>query len=219
VWADAGWTSSGEFLGTGFVALSKREFRPFEEARALLKRFGGKDPAKGHVLFETGYGPSGLPHIGTFGEVSRNRGRQAGLHRHGVMRVPFILAGPNPRRDQNGEFIQICGDGAIEAQIFADLLHSIGKNRAAEPGIEGAAQATARAFDDALGRGALLRAHAILRQFGEARFLGRAHAGFLIFIAAESGAPRRMGQARQRQWGGQASACLPGRGALVSLSF
>jgi lysyl-tRNA synthetase class 1 len=44
---------------------------PFEEARKLLKRLGGKAPAKGHVLFETGYGPSGLPHIGTFGEVAR----------------------------------------------------------------------------------------------------------------------------------------------------
>ncbi len=44
---------------------------PFEEARKLLKRFGGKTPAKGYVLFETGYGPSGLPHIGTFGEVAR----------------------------------------------------------------------------------------------------------------------------------------------------
>ncbi len=44
---------------------------PFEEARKLLKRLGGKDPEKGHVLFETGYGPSGLPHIGTFGEVAR----------------------------------------------------------------------------------------------------------------------------------------------------
>ena len=44
---------------------------PFEEARKLLKRLGGKDPAKGHVLLETGYGPSGLPHIGTFGEVVR----------------------------------------------------------------------------------------------------------------------------------------------------
>ena len=44
---------------------------PFEEARAILKRIGGKVPAKGHVLFETGYGPSGLPHIGTFGEVAR----------------------------------------------------------------------------------------------------------------------------------------------------
>ena len=44
---------------------------PFEEARRLLKRVGSNGPAKGHVLFETGYGPSGLPHIGTFGEVAR----------------------------------------------------------------------------------------------------------------------------------------------------
>jgi len=44
---------------------------PFEEARRVLGRYAGKDPAKGYVLFETGYGPSGLPHIGTFGEVQR----------------------------------------------------------------------------------------------------------------------------------------------------
>ncbi len=44
---------------------------PFQEARALLKRVGNKVPDKGYVLFETGYGPSGLPHIGTFGEVAR----------------------------------------------------------------------------------------------------------------------------------------------------
>jgi lysyl-tRNA synthetase class 1 len=44
---------------------------PFEEARAILKRFDKKAPEKGYVLFETGYGPSGLPHIGTFGEVAR----------------------------------------------------------------------------------------------------------------------------------------------------
>ncbi len=44
---------------------------PFQEARRILKRLGGKAPEKGYVLFETGYGPSGLPHIGTFGEVSR----------------------------------------------------------------------------------------------------------------------------------------------------
>ncbi len=43
---------------------------PFEEARKLVKRFpGGKADAP--VLFETGYGPSGLPHIGTFQEVLR----------------------------------------------------------------------------------------------------------------------------------------------------
>ncbi len=44
---------------------------PFQEARRLLKRFEKAPPEKGHVLFETGYGPSGLPHIGTFGEVAR----------------------------------------------------------------------------------------------------------------------------------------------------
>ena len=48
---------------------------PFEEARKIVARLGGagleKTPAKGYVLFETGYGPSGLPHIGTFGEVVR----------------------------------------------------------------------------------------------------------------------------------------------------
>ncbi|MBI3444255.1 MAG: lysine--tRNA ligase [Magnetospirillum sp.] len=45
---------------------------PFQEARALLdERLKGKAPDKGYVLFETGYGPSGLPHIGTFGEVAR----------------------------------------------------------------------------------------------------------------------------------------------------
>ncbi len=44
---------------------------PFEEARRVLKRYEKKDPDKGYVLFETGYGPSGLPHIGTFGEVAR----------------------------------------------------------------------------------------------------------------------------------------------------
>lgn len=40
---------------------------PFEEARRLIQRKNDK----GYILFETGYGPSGLPHIGTFGEVLR----------------------------------------------------------------------------------------------------------------------------------------------------
>jgi len=44
---------------------------PFEEARRVLKRYAKAAPEKGYVLFQTGYGPSGLPHIGTFGEVAR----------------------------------------------------------------------------------------------------------------------------------------------------
>jgi lysyl-tRNA synthetase class 1 len=42
---------------------------PFEEARKIVARL--KRQPKDTVLFETGYGPSGLPHIGTFGEVAR----------------------------------------------------------------------------------------------------------------------------------------------------
>ena len=48
---------------------------PYEEARKLLKRWPDGKPAKNGVaepiIFETGYGPSGLPHIGTFNEVLR----------------------------------------------------------------------------------------------------------------------------------------------------
>ncbi|MGA1274755.1 MAG: lysine--tRNA ligase [Gemmobacter sp.] len=52
-------------------AAMKSKAWPFEEARRILARYEKAPPAKGYVLFETGYGPSGLPHIGTFGEVAR----------------------------------------------------------------------------------------------------------------------------------------------------
>src|SRR5258708_6534319 len=54
---------------------------PFEEARRLVERYRGRPPAKGHVLFETGYGPSGLPHIGTFAEVVRTTMVRQAFHR------------------------------------------------------------------------------------------------------------------------------------------
>ncbi|WP_010414305.1 lysine--tRNA ligase [Citromicrobium sp. JLT1363] len=45
---------------------------PFQEAQKLLKRYpDGAKPDGSPILFETGYGPSGLPHIGTFQEVLR----------------------------------------------------------------------------------------------------------------------------------------------------
>ncbi len=52
-------------------AALKSKAWPFEEARRVLKRVETAKNPKDHVLFETGYGPSGLPHIGTFGEVAR----------------------------------------------------------------------------------------------------------------------------------------------------
>jgi lysyl-tRNA synthetase class 1 len=57
------------------IALASNAW-PFQEAQKLVERLragqaAAAAPAKGFVLFETGYGPSGLPHIGTFGEVAR----------------------------------------------------------------------------------------------------------------------------------------------------
>ena len=44
---------------------------PFVEVRRLLKDRKSIIEKKNKITFQTGYGPSGLPHIGTFGEVSR----------------------------------------------------------------------------------------------------------------------------------------------------
>ncbi len=59
-------------LSADLVAAAQRSKAwPFEEARKLVERLQRrKEPAK-EIVFETGYGPSGLPHIGTFGEVAR----------------------------------------------------------------------------------------------------------------------------------------------------
>ncbi|MET0195031.1 MAG: lysine--tRNA ligase [Hyphomicrobiaceae bacterium] len=62
-----------EPLDAGLIAAAQdARAWPFEEARRLIKRLEAlKDGADKTVIFETGYGPSGLPHIGTFGEVAR----------------------------------------------------------------------------------------------------------------------------------------------------
>ena len=52
-----------------FDAAQTAKAWPFEEARKIVARL--KKTGKKEALFETGYGPSGLPHIGTFGEVAR----------------------------------------------------------------------------------------------------------------------------------------------------
>ena len=62
---------------------------PFEEARKLLKRYPDGKPDGTPMLFETGYGPSGLPHIGTFQEVLRTTL---------VRRAYEVLSGGKPTR-------------------------------------------------------------------------------------------------------------------------
>ena len=54
-------------MSTNNIDYSQVNTWPFQEARKILEHIGNKVPEKGYVLFETGYGPSGLPHIGTFG--------------------------------------------------------------------------------------------------------------------------------------------------------
>ena len=60
---------------------------PFEEARRLIEHLKDK-PSDEPAVFETGYGPSGLPHIGTFGEVARTT----------MVRHAFSLLSERPTR-------------------------------------------------------------------------------------------------------------------------
>jgi lysyl-tRNA synthetase class 1 len=54
------------------AAAGRSKAWPFEEAQKIVERIHRRGPnAPRDVIFETGYGPSGLPHIGTFGEVAR----------------------------------------------------------------------------------------------------------------------------------------------------
>jgi len=53
-----------------FTAATQAKAWPFEEAQKIIKRYERRGFPE-QVTFETGYGPSGLPHIGTFGEVAR----------------------------------------------------------------------------------------------------------------------------------------------------
>ena len=64
-------TSATPSFADGFdpAILSTAKAWPFEEARKIVARIARTGQTE--VLFETGYGPSGLPHIGTFGEVAR----------------------------------------------------------------------------------------------------------------------------------------------------
>jgi len=53
------------------INLEKTNAWPFVEAKKILKERKKIIEKKGKIVLQTGYGPSGLPHIGTFGEVAR----------------------------------------------------------------------------------------------------------------------------------------------------
>ncbi len=80
-------SSNRSDAGAWRALASEAKAWPFEEARKLLKRVESR-PADQPVVFETGYGPSGLPHIGTFGEVARTS----------MVRHAFTLLSDRPTR-------------------------------------------------------------------------------------------------------------------------
>ncbi|MFV2034331.1 MAG: lysine--tRNA ligase [Halocynthiibacter sp.] len=97
---------------------------PFEEARRVLKRVERKGPDsgpdsgpdKGYVLFQTGYGPSGLPHIGTFGEVARTT----------MVRRAFEMISDIPTRllcfsDDMDGFRKVPGNVPMQEELTLDL--------------------------------------------------------------------------------------------------
>lgn len=89
---------------------------PFEEARRILKRYQKAPPEKGCVLFQTGYGPSGLPHIGTFGEVARTT----------MVRRAFELLSDIPTKlicfsDDMDGFRKVPGNVPMQEELVLDL--------------------------------------------------------------------------------------------------
>jgi lysyl-tRNA synthetase class 1 len=107
---------------------------PYEEARKLLKRLGDRTPDKGYVLFETGYGPSGLPHIGTFNEVLRTTMVRNAFHAlsdvptkliafsddmDGLRKVPDNVPNQEMLREQLGKPLTRIADPFGEYESFA----------------------------------------------------------------------------------------------------
>ena len=89
---------------------------PFEEARRVLKRYQKAPPEKGYVLFQTGYGSSGLPHIGTFGEVARTT----------MVRRAFEMLSDIPTRlicfsDDMDGLRKVPGNVPMQEEMQADL--------------------------------------------------------------------------------------------------
>ncbi|OYV58522.1 MAG: hypothetical protein B7Z71_09995, partial [Acidocella sp. 21-58-7] len=91
---------------------------PFREAERVAARL--KEKGKTSALFETGYGPSGLPHIGTFGEVSRTTN---GFKVERIVAAFECGAIVNPdglRNQVSGAIVQAIGGALFEQILFAN---------------------------------------------------------------------------------------------------
>jgi len=111
----------------------------FAEAKRILERLGGRAPEKGYVLFETGYGPSGLPHIGTFGEVARTSFVREAFKKisdiptklicfsddmDGLRKVPSNLPQPDMLRANLGKPLTSIPDPFNERESFGHYMNA-----------------------------------------------------------------------------------------------
>ena len=113
---------------------------PIREAKRILDRIGNKNPEKGYVLFETGYGPSGLPHIGTFQEIARTAMVMNALNilnpeiktrlfvysddLDGLRKVPDNIPNPDMVRENIGKPLSAIPDPYCEHESYAGYMNN-----------------------------------------------------------------------------------------------
>ncbi|WP_376095462.1 lysine--tRNA ligase [Roseomonas sp. CCTCC AB2023176] len=148
-------------MGTTTPDLSNVRAWPFEEAAKVAARPAVR--AKASALFETGYGPSGLPHIGTFGEVARTTWVRRAFERltgmpsrliafsddmDGLRKVPDNVPNPDVLRRFLGRPLTRIPDPFLPAEELAAFDPATAP---AEKTFGGANNARLRAFLDAFG--------------------------------------------------------------------
>ena len=77
--------------------LEKTSAWPFVEAKKMLRERKAFIEKKGKITLQTGYGPSGLPHIGTFGEVARTSMMVNALNQLTDLPTCLLYTSPSPR--------------------------------------------------------------------------------------------------------------------------
>ncbi len=121
------------------TAALKSKAWPFIEAKKIFKSLNGITPKKGYVLFETGYGPSGLPHIGTFAEVTRTVMVQEAFKRmynmptklicfsddiDGLRKIPTNVPNQEMIKQHIGKSLTSIPDPFGEKESFGDYMNS-----------------------------------------------------------------------------------------------
>ncbi len=139
---------------------------PFIEAKRILDKVGHKTPQKGYILLETGYGPSGLPHIGTFGEVVRTNFVRLALKKlapkipvrllvvsddfDAMRKVPDTIPNPEAYKKYHGVPLTSIPDPFNEEKSYGDYMNKRLNNFLHEFGFEYEFLSATKAYKDGL---------------------------------------------------------------------